>query len=113
MKTRHLNRIQQGVTMNLRTNAAPLTTRVCNRRTSRPERARHNNLCLAITRFSLCATLLLAASFFIPTRISCAAVITWTNTAGGNWNVPANWNPNQVPGSNDTANVTVAGTYAI
>ncbi|MFZ0826629.1 MAG: hypothetical protein WAO02_04325, partial [Verrucomicrobiia bacterium] len=42
-----------------------------------------------------------------------SATITWTNIAGGNWSVAANWNPNQVPGSNDTANVTVAGTYAI
>jgi mucin-19 len=42
-----------------------------------------------------------------------ATTITWTNTNGGNWNVAANWNPNQVPGSNDTANITTAGTYAV
>ena len=42
-----------------------------------------------------------------------SATLTWTNTAGGDWNVAANWNPNQVPGSNDTANVASAGTYAI
>ena len=32
-----------------------------------------------------------------------AATITWTNTAGGNWNDAANWNPNQVPGASDDA----------
>ena len=26
------------------------------------------------------------------------ASITWTNTAGGNWNTAQNWTPNQVPG---------------
>ena len=25
------------------------------------------------------------------------SIITWTNTSGGNWNVAANWSPNQVP----------------
>ena len=42
-----------------------------------------------------------------------STTIVWTNTAGGNWSIAANWSPNQVPGSNDTANVTIAGTYAI
>ena len=44
---------------------------------------------------------------------SSAATITWTNTAGGNWNVAANWNPNQIPGSNDTAEITTPGTYTV
>jgi len=35
-----------------------------------------------------------------------AATITWTNAASGNWNIPANWNPNQVPGASDTAVIT-------
>lgn len=42
-----------------------------------------------------------------------AATITWTNTAGGNWNGAANWSPNQVPGSNDTAEITTPGTYTV
>ena len=29
--------------------------------------------------------------------------LVWTNTAGGNWNVAANWQPNRVPGASDTA----------
>jgi len=35
-----------------------------------------------------------------------AADIWWTNTSGGNWNVAANWSPNQVPGTLDNAFVT-------
>ena len=35
-----------------------------------------------------------------------AAQIVWTNSSGGLWNTPANWNPNQVPGPSDTAVVT-------
>jgi Flp pilus assembly protein TadG len=42
-----------------------------------------------------------------------AADITWTNTAGGNWNAAANWSPNQVPGSNDHALTTADGTYTV
>jgi hypothetical protein len=42
-----------------------------------------------------------------------AATITWTNTSGGNWNGAANWSPNQVPGSSDTAVITNAGTYTV
>lgn len=42
-----------------------------------------------------------------------ADLISWTNTAGGNWNVPANWNPNRVPSTNDTAVITSAGTYTV
>jgi hypothetical protein len=29
-------------------------------------------------------------------------VFTWTNLAGGDWNVATNWTPNFVPGSNDS-----------
>src|SRR5439155_5264436 len=42
-----------------------------------------------------------------------AATITWTNTAGGNWNDAANWNPNQVPGASDDALITSSGDYAV
>src|ERR1035438_8124924 len=49
-----------------------------------------------LTRLCLLAALLagLAAQ---------AATITWTNSASGNWNAAANWNPNTVPSTNDTA----------
>ncbi len=42
-----------------------------------------------------------------------AAEIAWTNSAGGNWNIAANWNPNQVPGAADFARITNGGVYAI
>jgi hypothetical protein len=42
-----------------------------------------------------------------------AADIVWTNTAGGNWSSTNNWSPNQVPSTNDTAVITVAGTYSV
>jgi len=42
-----------------------------------------------------------------------AATINWTNTSNGNWSVAANWNPNQVPSTNDTAVITNAGSYTV
>ena len=42
-----------------------------------------------------------------------AAVINWTNTVNGNWNVANNWSPNQVPSTNDTAVITNAGSYTV
>jgi hypothetical protein len=42
-----------------------------------------------------------------------AASYTWTNTAGGNWNVAANWSPNGVPGGTDSAAITVTGGYTV
>ena len=42
-----------------------------------------------------------------------ATTINWTNAAGGNWSVAANWSPNQVPGSSDDAVITNAGAYTV
>jgi len=42
-----------------------------------------------------------------------AAVVTWTNTSGGDWSLAANWSPNQVPGASDTADITTAGSYTV
>ena len=42
-----------------------------------------------------------------------SGVITWTNVAGGNWSNPQNWNPNQVPTTNDVALITNGGTYTV
>lgn len=42
-----------------------------------------------------------------------AAPIAWTNTTGGNWNVAANWSPNQVPGATDNIFITNGGTYVV
>ncbi|MBN2505270.1 MAG: hypothetical protein JXQ71_01110 [Verrucomicrobia bacterium] len=51
-------------------------------------------------------TLVLALLASVPVR---SAVIDWTNTSGGNWSAAANWNPNQVPSTNDTAVITNDG----
>jgi subtilase family serine protease len=39
--------------------------------------------------------------------------LTWTNSNGGNWNVAANWSPNQVPGAADDAYITNNGSYTV
>jgi hypothetical protein len=39
--------------------------------------------------------------------------IYWTNTLGGNWRVPGNWSPNQVPSTNDDVFITQDGTYTV
>jgi hypothetical protein len=55
---------------------------------------------------------ILAAALILARPVR-AADIVWTNLAGGNWSVAANWNPNQVPGAGDTAYLTNSGTYAV
>ncbi|HEX3718978.1 MAG TPA: hypothetical protein VH595_13500, partial [Verrucomicrobiae bacterium] len=43
-----------------------------------------------------------------------STTITWTNTAGGNWSVAANWSPNQVPGTGNIAVLPDVGdSYAV
>ncbi|MDX1950684.1 MAG: hypothetical protein SFY81_00790 [Verrucomicrobiota bacterium] len=42
-----------------------------------------------------------------------AAVVTWTNTAGGDWSSAANWQPNQVPGASDTAIITSGTDFTV
>jgi hypothetical protein len=42
-----------------------------------------------------------------------AATVNWTNTAGGNWSVAANWSPNQIPGPSDDVVITTGGSYAV
>jgi hypothetical protein len=42
-----------------------------------------------------------------------AGTIVWTNQNGGQWNVAANWSPNQVPSTNDTATITNSGVYTV
>jgi hypothetical protein len=39
--------------------------------------------------------------------------LTWTNTAGGDWAVAANWSPNQVPTVSDVAVFDGAATYTV
>src|SRR5262245_17766533 len=42
-----------------------------------------------------------------------ATTLTWKAAATGSWTVPTNWLPNQVPGMNDVAVITAAGTYDV
>ena len=56
---------------------------------------------------------ILCLAVFLVCTTAHAADIVWTNVAGGNWSVAANWSPNQVPGTNDTAWITNNGTYAV
>ena len=56
---------------------------------------------------------LLVLAFLAINHLAQATVITWTNTAGGNWTGATNWNPNQVPGAADTALITTPGTYTV
>ena len=68
---------------------------------------------LFMKRIILCARIVLGACL-LAVQPGHAATVTWTNAAGGNWNVPANWSPNRVPGSSDTAAFPdVGGSYAV
>ena len=54
----------------------------------------------------------LAIAVATPLQAS-AADIYWTNSAGGNWSRTANWNPNVIPGTADTAWITASGSYTV
>jgi len=62
---------------------------------------------------SAAALLLVAIALPLSVPTAPAAVINWTNTSGGNWNVAANWSTNQVPSTNDIAIITNAGSYTV
>jgi hypothetical protein len=54
----------------------------------------------------------LSASLFDATSTR-AATLIWTNVAGGDWNVAANWTPAQVPSGGDGVIITNSGTYTV
>src|SRR5438552_19177857 len=58
--------------------------------------------------FSLFAITLLLLAIPAP-----AADVVWTNTAGGNWSAPTNWNAGLVPGPDDNVFITNAGNYTV
>src|ERR1039458_6239428 len=74
-----------------------------------PTTMKHSNLSQTLR---LCVCLCGTALAISPTPAA-AAAITWTNTAGGDWNTAANWKPNQVPGSSDTVFITNNGTFTV
>jgi fibronectin-binding autotransporter adhesin len=61
--------------------------------------------------FSRIAAAFIAALLSAPTVH--AALITWTNAAGGNWSESANWSPNTVPGSADDVRFGIAATGSV
>ncbi len=42
-----------------------------------------------------------------------ASTLTWTNTSGGVWSAPLNWDAHFVPRPFDSVNITGAGTYTV
>jgi hypothetical protein len=41
------------------------------------------------------------------------AQISWTNTAGGNWNSASNWSPNELPAASDAVFIDANGNYTV
>src|SRR5215468_7700781 len=75
-------------------------------------RLRKTKMKALLTKSSVLATSLILTAVLGEISIQ-AQVTAWTNTAGGNWNTAANWNPNIVPDVGTNAVVTNAGTYTI
>jgi hypothetical protein len=42
-----------------------------------------------------------------------SAEISWSNASGGNWSTASNWTGDVVPGPDDTAFITLEGTYTV
>jgi hypothetical protein len=42
-----------------------------------------------------------------------ATIKTWNNASGGTWFEPGSWTPSGVPGTSDTASITLSGTYTV
>ncbi len=56
--------------------------------------------------------LTLALAMFASAALHSASV-TWTNTSGGLWSIPANWSPNSLPEGGDDVFITTAGSYVV
>src|SRR6266849_1650482 len=65
------------------------------------------------SRLFLLSVLTVVLSLLAAAGDSRADIITWTNLSGGNWSRAANWDPNHVPSANDTALLTLSGTYTV
>lgn len=44
---------------------------------------------------------------------SSGATVAWTNSAGGLWSTPANWDSGVLPGTSDDVLIAAAGTYTV
>jgi hypothetical protein len=47
------------------------------------------------------------------TGVAFGAEISWSNASGGNWSVGSNWTGGSVPGTADTAIISMDGTYTV
>lgn len=65
------------------------------------------------TKLSSIRIILLFLTLFAAARAVQADDIYWTNTAGGNWSVPANWSTGTLPGTNDNVFIVSNGTYTV
>src|SRR4051812_32206399 len=54
---------------------------------------------------------LIALVSFLTIFKTSAADVYWTNAAGGNWSVPANWSTGALPGAGDNVFIVSNGTY--
>jgi hypothetical protein len=68
---------------------------------------RTNWLLLRIAAIATCGMVVLFAG------AAHSATISWTNTSGGFWGTPNNWDAHVVPGGSDTAVITANGTYTV
>lgn len=68
----------------------------------------------AFSRLGLLAAFIIGVSIFFGGSANAqGTTFTWTNVGGGNFDVPANWSPNGVPGPNDTALFNSNFTYTV
>ncbi|MEO8150579.1 MAG: T9SS type A sorting domain-containing protein [Bacteroidia bacterium] len=51
--------------------------------------------------------------FIAIAKKSNAGNVTWNNASGGNWSLGTNWSNGSGPGTNDTAVITLNGTYTV
>lgn len=80
-----------------------------------PERiwSRRRTQPLRISWSRLVPRLLLLGLLLAGGRLGQSASIQWINREGGRWSAATNWNPAQVPGPADTAEITASGTYTV
>lgn len=61
----------------------------------------------AIRSLACCALSPVAAILlFLPASHARAAIVSWTNIAGGNWSVAANWSTGTLPTAGDDVSIT-------
>ncbi len=64
-------------------------------------------------RFSALFLLTLLSVWTIAASPAAAASISWANPVSGAWSDTLNWNPQQIPGPDDIAFITLSGDYTV